>query len=211
MYLASTIDSCDTSVLSTSEPSMPATESALAALPECDLIRRCSAGDIAAFRELYERHKTGLYSLAYRFHGNRFDAEDSLQEAFIAIYRNIGGFQGQSRFSTWVYRIVINACISAKRGRHRHEEPSDAIQADALPVRQDDGDPLLSQLLEREISALPRLHRMVFLLHTMEQSTHEEIAQLLDIRPGTSKSCYHRARKTLRKRLLKHGIDRYEV
>lgn len=176
------------------------------------LIERCAGGDVLAFRELYERWKSPLYSLAFRFHGNREDAEDSLQEAFVHMYRGIRGFRREAKFETWMYRIVMNACISATRPRRSGERETDFSDerlhpATAAPA----DDPALQQLLEREIARLPELQRAVFVLYAAENLTHPEIADVLRIGVGTSKSYYHRARTALQQRLAQRGISRPET
>ena len=183
-------------------------------LPDPDerLIDRCAGGDLFAFRELYDRWKSPLYSLAYRFHGNREDAEDSLQEAFVHMYRGIRAFRREARFDTWMYRIVMNACISAKRPRRSGERGADFQDERLHPAAEDRGtDPALQVILEREIARLPELQRAVFLLYAAENLTHPEIADVLRIGVGTSKSYYHRARTALQQRLAQRGISQPEA
>lgn len=179
--------------------------------PAPDLIERCRRGDIPAFEEVYRLVRAPLYSLAYRFHGNRFDAEDSLQDAFLSLFRNIGSFRGRSRFMTWMYRIVLNTCIARRRRKQANTERSDFsdehLHPGATPAERD---ALLQELLTREITRLPEQQRAVFLLYAAEGFTHPEIAETLNMRVGTSKSYYHRAKETLKKRLAAQGIDRTE-
>jgi RNA polymerase sigma-70 factor (ECF subfamily) len=176
------------------------------------LIDRCADGDIHAFRELYDRWKSPLYSLAHRFHGNREDAEDSLQEAFVHMYRNIGSFRREAKFESWMYRIVMNACISAKRPRRSGERGTDFSDEALHPSAEDPGrDVAMQRILEQEIAGLPELQRAVFLLHATESMTHPEIAEILRIGVGTSKSYYHRARTALQQRLAQRGIQTPET
>ena len=179
--------------------------------PAPELLERCRRGEVPAFEELYRLVRGPLYSLAYRFHGNRFDAEDSLQDAFISLFRNIGAFRGQSRFMTWMYRIVLNSCIARKRGRRTDAERQDFSDEHQHPGETPaEPDALLLELLAREITRLPEQQRAVFLLYAAEGFTHPEIADALNMRVGTSKSNYHRARETLKKRLVAQGIDSTE-
>ncbi len=173
-----------------------------------ELLARCRSGEIPAFEQLYKLCGSYMYSLALRFHGNPFDAEDSVQDAFVAVYKGIAGFAGQSRFSTWLYRVLLNACISSRRKKREMEESSDFLSENLHP-RGDPkgGDAVLKDILEREISGLQGLQRAVFLLCACEGFTHQEVAETLGIRVGTSKSAYHRARKALGKKLVKLGID----
>lgn len=173
-----------------------------------ELIERCKAGQLGAFEEVYRVYKSFLYSLAWRFHGNRFDAEDSLQETFVAVYRNIGRFEGSAKFSTWLYRILLNTCISRKRRERTDEQKTDFSFELSHPASADvEADVMLAQLLQREISTLPELQRAVFLLYATQGFTHEEIGETLRISQGTSKSYYHRAKETLKKKLRAAGVD----
>lgn len=176
------------------------------------LLDRCADGDLFAFRELYEQWKTPLYSLAYRFHGNREDAEDTLQEAFVHMYRGIGGFRREAQFSSWMYRILMNACISSKRPKRSTERSVDFRDEDSHPRNPGaGGDVLLRDILEEEIAGLPDLQKAVFLLYAEKGMTHGEIADVLRISTGTSKSSYHRARTRLKERLAQRGIHDIEV
>ncbi|MBE0644790.1 MAG: sigma-70 family RNA polymerase sigma factor [Bacteroidetes bacterium] len=176
------------------------------------LIDRCAEGDILAFRELYDRWKSPLFSLAYRFHGNREDAEDSLQDAFVHMYRSIGSFRRDAKFETWMYRIVMNACISAKRPRRAGERGVDFTDEARHPAAEDPGaDVAMQGILEEEISGLPELQRAVFLLYASQNMTHPEIADVMHIGVGTSKSYYHRARTSLKQRLAQRGIHTSET
>lgn len=81
------------------------------------LVARAAAGDAAAFQGLVERHRSMVYRLAYRFAGNHYDAEDIAQDVFIKVYRSLDRFRHDSQLSSWLYRIVMNACIDPRR-RH---------------------------------------------------------------------------------------------
>ena len=178
-----------------------------------EVLDRCRRGDIAAFEDVYRRYKSVLFSMALRFHGNRFDAEDSLQDAFLSMYRSIGHFRGEAHFGTWMYRVMLNACIDKKRSRRRLEDHADytAEHIQLIGSGSVSDDVLLREALHREIAGLPALHKAVFLLYTTEGLSHPEIAETLKIRVGTSKSYYHRAKEELKKRLLRLGIGRKEL
>jgi RNA polymerase sigma-70 factor (ECF subfamily) len=179
---------------------------------EHELIRRCQAGDIQAFEALYRRYKSPLYSHAYRFHGNIQDAEDSLQEMFITMFRKIKSFKQESSLSTWLYRILTNICISKARQRSGREQVFDTtdehFHPGALPGN---SDAVLRDILQSEITKLPELHKAVFLLYACDEFTHVEISHILSIREGTSKSYYHRAKETLKSSLVHRGINLEEV
>jgi RNA polymerase sigma-70 factor, ECF subfamily len=179
---------------------------------DAPLIARCRTGDIQAFEALYNKYKARLYSYAYRFHGNAQDAEDSVQDAFIAMYRKIGSFREEAKLSTWLFKIISNACLSRKRLQRHSEEPKDFLDDYYHPVHHHDhGDAALCVILEKEIALLPEMHRAVFLLFANQGFRHEEIAGMLSIGIGTSKSYYHRAKEKLKDRLLHRGINLTEV
>src|SRR5919107_5228183 len=90
----------------------------LRATADSDLVARAAAGDGAAFHALVERHRAMVYRLAYQFAGNHHDAEDIAQDVFIKVYRSLGRFRHDAQLTSWLYRIVMNACIDHKR-RHR--------------------------------------------------------------------------------------------
>ena len=135
-----------------------------------------------------------------------------MQEAFVALFRGIGSFRGDARFSTWLYRVLMNTCISRRRRAFRREEQTDFTAEHAHPpAGERHGDALLRDLLQQEIARLPGTQRAVFLLCASEGMTHQEAADVLNIRVGTSKSCYHRAKATLKNRLRQHGIETPEA
>ncbi|MBI4263716.1 MAG: RNA polymerase sigma factor [Acidobacteria bacterium] len=170
------------------------------------LAERCRDGDAGAFEELYRRHAGRLYSLAVRMTGSAQDAEDLLQEIFVHVHRKLGGFRGESTLGTWLYRIAMNHCLDHLRGRQakmgratgslevdRVAEPAGPMSA-AMAV--------ISRLdLERAIARLPEGCRAAFLLHDVEGLEHHEVAQVLGVSVGTSKSQVHRARMKLRELL----------
>src|SRR5919201_3256309 len=86
-------------------------------MADSDLISRAASGDPAAFQALVERHRSMVYRVAYQFAGNHHDAEDIAQEVFIKVYRSLDKFRQDAQLSSWLYRIVMNACIDHRR-RH---------------------------------------------------------------------------------------------
>lgn len=165
--------------------------------PATDLhwVEECKRGSLGAFEQLYQQHGSRLKSIAYNLLGNRSDAEDAVQEAFLKVYRSIGSFQGQSAFSTWIYRILVNTCLDIQRGRKRRAE-----EPDTLP-RGQSSSVALRIALERALGALNPKHRLVFLLAEVEGLKHNEIAGILDIPEGTSKSWLFEAKRTLQRSL----------
>jgi RNA polymerase sigma-70 factor, ECF subfamily len=161
---------------------------------DAELLGRLKRGDETAFRQLYQRHSAMAYAVSLRLlGGHRADAEDALQETWLRAVRGLAGFRGDSTFRTWLVGIAIRVALEA--GRFKVQKGF-AVQASESMVV---GEPELLLDLERLIRQLPHGYRHVLVLHDIEGHTHEEIARLLDIEPGTSKSQLSRARSLLRR------------
>lgn len=148
------------------------------------------------FEQLYKNYKAKVMSTAYRLVGNRADAEDITQDVFVKVYRSMGSFRGESAVSTWVYRITVNACYDFLRRRKRESAVS---LDDCLEPSVESG--TLKELIESAVAKLPDAYRKVFTLYDIQGLKHSEIAEVLGITEGTSKSLLHRARAQLRQRL----------
>ncbi len=173
------------------------------------LAARCRTGDLAAFEELYRAHSTRLYAVAYRMLGRAEDAEDMLQEVFLLAFRKLSSFKGDSSLGTWLYRLGVNACLDRLRSKaRRNDQQTEWLDDDLPPARATTpGGGVLDRLaLERALQALPAGCRAAFLLHDVEGFEHREIASMLGIAEGTSKSQVHKARMRLRT-LLDRGGD----
>jgi RNA polymerase sigma-70 factor, ECF subfamily len=177
---------------------------------DLDLVGRIRAGDGAAFEELYRQHATRLYNLAYRMAGSTQDADDLLQDIFLIAYRKLTSFRGESSLGTWLYRLAMNHCLDVLRSRQaRMGHHTDSLdEEDAAPVASPT--PALGAVsridLERAIGQLPRACRAAFLLHDVEGFGHNEVAALLGISEGTSKSQVHKARLRIRSYLTQTGV-----
>ena len=176
-------------------------------------IKQVIKGDQNAFREIVEIYKDKVFQLAFRMLGNRHEAEDIAQEAFIRAYINIESFNINLKFSTWLYRIATNLCID----RIRKKKPDYFLDAEvagtegltmysqipsktALP--EDDVESLeLQDLIQREISKLPEKYRSVIVLKYIEELSLNEISSILEMPLGTVKTRIHRGREALRKQL----------
>ena len=160
-----------------------------------------------AFGEIYRRHAGRLYSLAYRMVGQSGDAEDLLQEIFLQAHRKLHSFKGESALVTWLYRLGMNLCLDHLRSRSSRMSQATASFDDedgpAAPAAPAGAVELtVSRLdLERAIASLPDGCRAAFLLHDVEGFEHREVAEMLGIAEGTSKSQVHKARLRLRARL----------
>ena len=173
---------------------------------DLELAARCRAGDTDAFEELYRQHARRLFSLVFRMVGSAEDAEDLLQEVFLQAHRKLAGFRGESTLGTWLYRLAMNHCVDHLRGRQlkmsRSTESLDGEDAFEPVAHAPIVPTAVSRLdLERAIGTLPEGCRAAFLLHDVEGFEHREIAEILGIAEGTSKSQVHKARMKLRARL----------
>ena len=169
---------------------------------DAELLARYRAGDASAFEELYRQHAGRLYNLAYRMSGGSADAEDLLQEIFLQAHRKLESFKGQSSLGTWLYRLAMNLCVDHLRSRQsKTASVTDSLDAapHGVPTPQSRGSLNPTRLdLERAIAQLPPGCREVFLLHDVEGFEHREIAEILGVAEGTSKSQVHKARVKLR-------------
>ena len=179
------------------------------------LARSAAQGDMSAFEELYQRHNRRVYSICLRMTHNVSEAEDLTQEAFIQLFRKIGSFRGESAFTTWLHRLTVNQVlmhfrkrsVKSERTTEEGETPVQIVRGTENPNRM----PVLDRIsLDSAIRQLPPGYRKVFLLHDVEGHEHEEIARMLGVAVGTSKSQLHKARMKLR-RLLKTEANINEV
>jgi RNA polymerase sigma-70 factor (ECF subfamily) len=159
-----------------------------------------SAGDHDAFERLYRRHVGRVTSLA-RWLLDPGETDDAVQEIFIRVWQKLHTFAGQSAFGTWLHRVAVNLLLrrrqtlSVSRKRHSSDD-TPLLSVAASPERPD-----LRVAIERAVDLLPAGAREVFVLHDMEGYKHEEIAGMLRVDPGTSRSQLHRARLLLRQQL----------
>jgi RNA polymerase sigma-70 factor (ECF subfamily) len=170
---------------------------------ELALVERCRQGDLSAFEEVYRAHAGRLYSVACRMVGNPADAEDLLQEIFLAAHKKLGSFRGEAALGTWLYRLATNLCLDHLRSRAaRTSHMTDALDDEpglADASSRSLAERALSRMdLERALARLPEGCRAAFVLHDVEGLEHREVAEVLGIAEGTSKSQVHKARLRLR-------------
>ena len=169
-----------------------------------DIVARCRRDEPGAFEELYKRHGSRVYTVAYRMTGSAADAEDLVQDVFLQVFRRLNSFRGEAAFGTWIHRISVNACLDYARSKQgRRQRATDSVDdLDALGApgqRPWRADSALDRLdLERAVAQLPPSYRRAFLLHDVEGLEHHEVGAALGIAEGTSKSLLHKARTRLR-------------
>lgn len=168
-----------------------------------EVIRQVLAGETAAFELLVLRYQQPIFRLAQRMTRNAEDAKDVTQEAFVQAYRSLGGFQRQANFSTWLYRIAVNLCLSRLKVSRR-EDPV-GVGGDVPDVRQDALATLLTSERDRALAAaieeLPAQQRATLTLRVYQGLSHREIAEVLDCAEGTAKANYFHAIRTLQRKL----------
>ncbi|MBI4459341.1 MAG: sigma-70 family RNA polymerase sigma factor [Acidobacteria bacterium] len=204
--------------MKTSPSSEPAT-SASGAQPngELELVHRAKKGELEAFEELVSRYGAKVFRLVQHITGNREDAEDALQEAFLKAYSHLPQFQENSKFYTWLVRIAVNESLMKLRKRKASRTVSldeEIETADDLIPREIaawDENPEqkyarqeLQEILERTVSSLPPLFRTVFILRDVDRLSTEETAEVLDLSVPAVKSRLLRARLQLREKLTKY-------
>ena len=163
-------------------------------------VAAAAAGDVRAFERVYRRHVSRIHSTAVRMLGEE-EADDATQDVFIRAWQRLGQFRGDSAFGTWLFRLGVNVMLSRRevvaiRSR-RHVDDAELVET--LASR--DSPPDLGVDFETAMQRLPPGMRQIFVLHDIEGYKHDEIAAMLGIAQGTSKSQLHRVRMILRKYL----------
>jgi len=183
--------------------------------PDMELIEAFKGGDMKAFETLVSRYEAKVYHLALRLTRSDMDAEEILQDAFMKVHDKVHTFRGDSKFSSWLYRVVANLAYMKLRKKKR--DPSVSLE-DVMPVLQEDNasEPILDwsnrpddelmaeetrQVLDEAIAKLPVKNRVVFLLRDVEGLTNKEVAEILQLTVPTVKSRLHWSRLFLRKEL----------
>ncbi len=185
-------------------------------LSDDTLVEHCTSGDEAAFDELMKRHHPTAMKVAYSIVRNRQDAEDEVQNAFWKAYKHMGQFNRESKFSTWLTRIVVNQCLmKLRRSRKVHylyigdsSTAEDFVNVELRDSRhtpeEDVGESEVHDVLFHEIRRTPPLLRNVFLLRDVQQIPMPQVAEMLGISVAAAKSRLLRARSELRSRMNRH-------
>jgi RNA polymerase sigma-70 factor (ECF subfamily) len=174
------------------------------AMKEIDtaLVRACQRGDIEAFEQIFRVYRNPVFRLAYRFTGNRDDAEDLTQEIFLKVFENIGSFRYESSFATWLYRIAVNTCMNFQRDKKPAEslgvtdDLGSSVSPEAICERGE-----LQRKIEAEIASLPSPLKIAFLLVVVEGMTYREASEILGLSVDALRMRVSRARQILREKL----------
>lgn len=181
------------------------------------LIRKLRDRDEKAFREVVRQYGDQVYNMTYRMLGNREEAEDVAQEVFITVFKSIDSFRGDSKFSTWLYRVTANTCKNRikylarrhDRDQSEYDESIDrggAAGAVTAPNPSPRPDRALEGVeleikLQQAIDSLDEDHRLLVVLRDIQELAYEEICEITGLPDGTVKSRLHRARAALKKKM----------
>jgi|TARA_R100001369_G_C3261998_1_gene158330 RNA polymerase sigma-70 factor (ECF subfamily) len=169
------------------------------------LILQCKKQDIRAQEKLYRMYSGKLFGLCLKYSNNYQQAEDNLQDGFITIFNKIDQYEDKGSFEGWMKRIVINTTLQ----KHRKEKYFEIINENLLedPVVEIDDDEITTDFLLESIQELPERYRQIFNLYALDGFSHKEIAEMLNISVGSSKSNLARARNILKEKIENHLND----
>jgi RNA polymerase sigma-70 factor, ECF subfamily len=181
------------------------------------IVERALTGDAEAFGEIVRRWERRIFALAYGMLGREEDARDATQETFLAAFRNLRGFRGEAKVSSWLHRIAVNQCITRQRrakvrGETALEDEAEANGAQfSAPAHESPARVAESRettdVVRRAVQALPTELRQVIVMKEFEELTFQQIAEALDLPLSTVKSRLYTALRQLRMRLEKHGAE----
>ncbi len=181
--------------------------------PDAETIRRVAAGDDLAFEELVARHENAVYNTIYRFTNDRDEAADIAQEVFVKVWRFAASFAGRSKFSTWLYRIVVNECLRTRRKRRSADKQLEKSELESAVSRESEEGAerrVRVETVRRAIAMLPEKQRLALVLSKFEGKSYGEVAEVLGVSVSAVESLLFRARAALKKRL--RGLrDRGEI
>jgi RNA polymerase sigma-70 factor, ECF subfamily len=170
------------------------------------LAARATQGDVEAFTKLVRAHSSLVYRVALRMLGNE-DAQDASQEVWVRVWRNIGSFRAESAFSTWLYRITVNTCLTFRQResrRHEHEYTSQELPYLPEPSSPEEADPEAAALsaerrdeIQAALEHVRAEHRAALILRHMEGLSYAEIAEVLEVPDGTAKGWVSRGRAAM--------------
>lgn len=170
---------------------------------EHEWIALAKQGSQTAFHQLYQMHHRQIYALCWRMLADKDSAEDVCQEVFVVLWQKINNFRGESKFSTWLHSVASNVVLSHLRKQKNWLQRVFSIEEQVSHSLPDEAAVPLDDITEREeldkhIAKLPERARLVFVLFAVEGYRHEEIANMLNMAVGSSKSQYHRAKSLLK-------------
>jgi RNA polymerase sigma-70 factor (ECF subfamily) len=178
---------------------------------DLEYINRFKSGDLGGFEMLVKKYQNKALNIAYSFTSNIASAEDIAQEAFIKIYRNLKDFRAESKFSSWLYRIVVNSAYDfLRRNKHENLSLEDPGFEEPVDKRQSE-DILAKELVSYALDKVPFAYRSAIILREVEGLSYQEIGKVLKIGIGTVESRIFRARQMLKEILVKKGVIKDEL
>lgn len=172
------------------------------------LIGLAANGDGQAFERIVNKYQQAVFNTIFRYTGSRDDVQDLAQEIFIKVWRNAAKFKGKSKFSTWLYRIVVNHCINYRRRRRQGHISLDELAEkgrtpESLQVRDDWEERNRAKNVRKAVDELPDRQRMALVLSHFEGRSYKEIAEIMKISVSSVESLIFRARSNLKQKLAK--------
>lgn len=168
-----------------------------------ELILKCKKQDIKAQGELYKKFSGILFSVCLKYSPNYHEAEDSLQDAFITIFKRIEQFKGKGSFEGWMKRVTVNTVLQKYRKQKVFNLTNEEQLEEEVVVEVEDNSVPLDYLL-KIVQELPDRYRLVFTMYVLDNYSHKEISELVGISVGTSKSNLARARGILKTKVEEH-------
>jgi len=165
------------------------------------LLKACRRGDNRAQMEVYRRYHEAMYHAAFRILNDPMEAEDQMQEGFMDAFTKLSSFRGEASFGSWLKRIIVNRCLNKLKANKRgfeQESLEDHHQGIEDVPEQAWVPPADVEIVKDAIQQLPEGYRLILSLYLLEGYDHNEIAQIMEISPGTSRSQYTRAKAKLR-------------
>jgi len=179
--------------------------------PDLELIERFKSGDLGGFEMLVKKYQNKSINLAYSLTQDSSGAQDIAQEAFIKVYENILKFRQESKFSSWLYRIVVNTAYDYLR---KNKLLNVSLNDEACPEIIDtkiQEDILAKELVQSSLARIPFVYRSALILKEIEDLSYEEISKTLNVSIGTVESRIYRARQLLKEILIKKGVYKNEM
>lgn len=172
-----------------------------------ELIIQCKKQQAQAQGELYKQYSGVLFAICLRYSPNYVEAEDNLQDAFITIFKKIGQYEGKGSFEGWLKRVTVNTVLQKYRKQRTFEIVDEGQIKDEEDDTEIEGDNIPLDFLLKIVQELPDRYRLVFSMYVMDGYQHKEIAEMLGISDGTSKSNLARARAILKNKVQAYNAE----
>ena len=177
-----------------------------------ETIKKCASGDRKAQTELYNQYASKMYGVCLNYSKDATEAEDNLQDGFIRVFTKITQYSFKGSFEGWMRRIMVNTSLEKFRKNHHLYPVEDMMAFESVQNPEETLSAISAEDLLKIIQELPPRYRMVFNLYAIEGYSHQEIAELMSINEGTSKSNLSRARVILQKKVIENfGLQKNTV